>query len=315
MRCMMRRFFLLATAALLFSSCSLLKHPTGGLKIASSTIADVYLDSKNVGTTPLSKSPLDVKKYQLKIVPQDASMAPYEGQIKIFSGFETTVDWTFGPTKDDDSGFIFEAEGAHKRDASEFEIVTSPDNVPITINNENKGFSPLVIDSLPEGDYQLGLGAPGFLPVTRDIRLLKGKRLLITAKLARKPIEVATQSALLTPPPTPAPTPVAKPKATPKPTPKISPSPQASSSAVLGASTTKPVPAKPYVEVLSTPTGFLRVRDSASASGAILGQLNIGDMVPYAGKTSGNNGTNWFKIVFNAAASAWVSGQYSKLVQ
>src|SRR5258708_6003922 len=40
-------------------------------------------------------------------------------------------------------------------------------------------------------------------------------------------------------------------------------------------STTKPAPAKPYVEVLSTPTGFLRVRDSASASGAILEHARI----------------------------------------
>ncbi len=305
---MIRRFFLLVSAALLFSSCSLLKHPTGGLKVASNTIADVYLDSKNVGTTPLTKNPLDVKKYEIKIVPQDASMPPYEGQMKIFSGFETTVDWTFGATKDDSSGFVFEAEGAHKRDASEVEIVTSPDNVPITINNENKGFSPLVIDALPEGDYQLGLGAPGFISVTRDVRLLKGKRLLITAKLARKPIEVATQSAVLTPPPTPIPT--VKPKATPKPTPKPLTSVSATSSAVLGAST-KSAPTKPYIEVLSTPTGFLRVRDSASASGTIVGQLNIGDMVPYAGKTE----NSWYKIIFNTAASAWVSGQYSKLVQ
>lgn len=288
-------------AAILLSSCSLLKHPTGGLKVTSNVIADVYIDSKSAGSTPLSKSPLDVKKYAVKVVPQSASMAPYETQVKVFSGFETTIDWNFGETKEDSSGFVFELEGAHKRDAVELEIITSPDNVPVTINNENKGFSPLVLDSLPEGDYQLGLQAPGFLPVTRGIRLLKGKRLLITAKLARKPIEIASPSASLAPLPTPLPTPV--PKVTPKPTPKLTTT-SASGSAALTAK-------KPYIQVLDTPTGFLRVRDSASASGAILGQLNVGDTAPYAGQTT----NNWFKIVFQTAASAWVSGQYAKLVQ
>lgn len=296
-----RRIVLCTVSALFLSSCSLLKHPTGGLKVTSSVPADVYIDSKNAGTTPLSKSPLDVKKYSVKVVPQSASMAPYETQVKIFSGFETTIDWTFGATKDDSSGFVFELEGAHKRDAVELEIITSPDNVPVTINNENKGFSPLVLDSLPEGDYQLGLQAPGFLPVTRGIRLLKGKRLLITAKLARKPLEVASPSASLVPLPTPIPTPV--PKVTPKPTPKLT------TTTASGSATT--TLKKPYVQVLDTPTGFLRVRDSASASGVVLGQLNVGDTAPYAGQTQ----NSWYKIIFNTASSAWVSGQYAKLVQ
>jgi uncharacterized protein YgiM (DUF1202 family) len=291
-------------AGLLLSSCTLFRQPSGGLKVTSNVAADVYLDNKNVGTTPLSKNPLDVKKYQLKIVPTDPTLVAQESQIKLFPGIETTVEWEFGKTKDDSSGFIYETENAHKRDASELEIITSPDNVPITINGENKGFSPLVIDNLPEGDYQLGLMAPGFASAGKNVRLIKGKRMLITAKLARKPIEVSSPSAALAPMPTPAP--VATPKSTPKPTPKLATS-SSTGSAVLG---TKTAP-KPYVEVLNTPTGFLRVRAAPKADAEILGQLNIGDAVSYGGQTT----DNWFKIVFGATSSAWVSGQYSKLVQ
>ncbi len=289
------RILIVITSALLLSSCSLFTQPKGGLRVSSNVASDVYLDGKSVGTIPFTKSPLDVKKYQLKIVPNDPTLLAQESQIKMFPGFETTVDWQFGRTKEDSSGFIFEAENAHKRDASELEIVTSPDNVPVTIGGENKGFSPLVIDSLTEGEYQLGLQAPGFSAINRGVKLMKGKRLLVTVKLARKPIEVASPSASFAPMPTPPPQTT---KATPKPTPKLS----ATSSASLTA--------KPYVEVLDTPTGFLRVR--SQPNGEMLGQLNIGDTVPYAGQTSSDN---WFKIVFGATSSAWVSGQYSRLVQ
>lgn len=296
------RALAILSAALFLSSCSVFSQPKGGVKVTSNQISDIYLDAKNIGTTPLSNSPLEVKKYQLRIVPQDPSFAPEETQVKLFPGFETTVDWLFGKTKDDSSGYIFEAENAHKRDASELEITTDPDNVPININGENKGFSPLVVDSLPVGDYQLGLQAPGYNESNRSVRLMKGKRLLVTVKLARKPLDIAATAPTLAP----LPAPVTTPRPTPRPTPKLTTS-TSSSSAVLGKSTAK----KPYIEVLDTPTGFLRVRSKPAADGDILGQLNVGETVPYGGTTT----DNWFKIVFGATSSAWVSGQYSRLVQ
>lgn len=281
-------FFILS--AFLFSACTLFRQPKGGLTVTTNVGSDVFIDAKNLGSTPLSKVPLEVKKYLLKIVPQDPAFAPTEMQIKMFAGFETTVEWQFGKTKDESSGFVFELENSSSRDSSELEIITSPDNVPVTIGSENQGFSPLVIDQLPPGEYQLGLQAPGYAPSVKTINLIKGKRLLVTARLARKPIEIASPSAAFAPMPTPTTT--SSPSATPKPAAKTAP--------------------KPYVQVLDTPTGFLRIRSSPSATGDILGQLNVGDAVPYGGETSPEN---WFKIVFGATSSAWISGQYSKLVQ
>lgn len=299
------RLALFFSTSLLFSACTLFQSPKGMLRVISSVGADVYLDGKNVGTTPFSKNSLEVKKYQVKVVPQDPALASEEAQIKLFPGVEATLDWQFGRNREESSGFILEIENAHKRNASELEIITSPDNVPVTINNENKGFSPLVIDSLSPGGYQLGLQAPGYSDIARMVTLIKGKRMIVTVKLARKPVEIASPSAQLAPLPTPdLATP--KPKVTPKPSPKLAVQ-NSSSSGILGTKTAQ----KPYIEVLETPTGFLRVRSQPSASGTILGQLNVGDTAPYGGQTT----DNWFKIVFGATSSAWVSGQYSRLVQ
>lgn len=289
----MRNFLFVVIIATMFSSCTLIRQPQGGLKIDTSMPATVYLDDKNMGSTPFILNPLDVKKYQLRVVPTDGSLVPYETVVKVFSNFETTVDWQFATTGDASSGFIFEEGKANSAKLAELEIVTSPDNVPISINGKNEGFSPLVLDKLTQGDYKLELQAPGYISSSRDVRLIQGKRLVITAKLARKPLAIATPSAQLAPLPTPSPS--AVPKATPKSMP----------SATITT-------AKPYIEVLDTPTGYLKVRGGPSTMFPVLGQLDIGDTVPYDGQETVDH---WFKIAYEATNSAWVSGQYSKLVE
>lgn len=296
-------------STLLLSGCSLFSRAQGGLKVTTSQPANVFLESKQIGATPLEKKPLDAKRYSLKLVPQDPALAAYESGVKISGGFETTVDWQFGASSDESSGWVFEIEAAHKSNTPEIEIVTSPDNVPVTLNGENKGFSPLMIDSLTEGEYKLALQAPGYSPLSTNIRLIAGKRLLITAKLGRKPLDIATQSAQLATPLPELPTSTSTPKPTSKPTPKPTAKAVATASANL-----KPITlAKPYVEILDTPTGFLRVRDNPSISGAEIGRLNVGEAAPFLNEKR----DEWFKIKFGSTASAsgWVSSQYSRLVQ
>ena len=129
-------------------------------------------------------------------------------------------------------------------------------------------------------------------------------------------IETATPSGAK-PTPKPTTTPKATPKATTKaastsatvasPTPSPSSSPTASGSGVVKKSTST----KPYVEVLDTPTGFLRVRESTSASATELYKLAIGSTVPYANASA----SGWLKVSYDGTKTGWVSGQYAKLVQ
>ncbi|PWU22512.1 hypothetical protein C5B42_05860 [Candidatus Cerribacteria bacterium 'Amazon FNV 2010 28 9'] len=290
-----RTFIIVGTTSLFLSGCTLFKHPTGGIKITSNVSANVFLDTDALGMTPVDKQPVDVKTYTLKMVPSDSTLAAYQGSLAVTSGFQTTVNWTFAQSQDQSSGLIIESDVAHTKNAAELEIVTTPDNVPVSIDGENKGFSPLVLDTLDEGSYTLGFSAPGFSPLNTTIRLVKGLRLVVTAKLGRAPVTTASASALLT-------TPVLSP------TPTVIPQPTSSSKP---SATPKPI-AKPYVLILTTPTGFLRVRSAPDSTASEIGRLNTGDMAPYL-KTS----NNWFNIKFSGSASSsgWVSGQYAKLVQ
>ena len=91
------------------------------------------------------------------------------------------------------------------------------------------------------------------------------------------------------------------------------------------AKTTEPVPTataapvtKTYVEILSTPTGFLRVRTAPGTKGEEIAQVTPGDKYPFIDE---DVSTGWVEIQYEAPAAGlpngivgWVSGQYVKKI-
>lgn len=69
------------------------------------------------------------------------------------------------------------------------------------------------------------------------------------------------------------------------------------------------------VEILSTPTGFLRVRSEASTLGTEVGQVKPGEEYTFVEE---DKETGWYKIEFEDAkgdtVQGWISGDYAKLV-
>lgn len=78
-----------------------------------------------------------------------------------------------------------------------------------------------------------------------------------------------------------------------------------------------PTPQSQYfVVILTTPTGYLRVRTEPGTAGEEIGQVKPGDKFPYLGTDSA---TGWFKIQFEEPTAGlpngiagWVSNQYAK---
>lgn len=268
------------------------------------------LDGELVGDTPYQNSNLKVKKYAVKITPSGSEQVPYETSIKLHKGYEAQVEWTFGTTAESSSGFVFEYEESSTPSGAELQLTASPDNVPVSVDGKNVGFTPLLLDTLTEGSHTVSLQAPGFESESRTVMLVKGKRVLMTTKLAKEekpltpvPAPVATESADLTA--------TKSAKATKTPTPKPSSTPIASASAVPTEGVKKTTTLKPYVEILDTPTGFLRVRSSASSTATEVYKLTVGSTVPYANASS----SGWLKITYDAALQGWISSQYAKLVE
>ena len=291
-------FSLILISSIFFSGCTLFSRPIGGLKIDTDIPSKVSLSGKEIGETPLQKKPLDAGKYELKLTPSDSSLVPMESPLRIIPGFETTVMWTFGKTKEDSSGVIIEMNkgGGSK---GEIELTTSPDNVPVTLLGANKGFSPLSLTDLEPGDYTLGVSAPGYNPLNTELRILAGKKLVIYMKLSRKPL-------IATPIITPTIEGIATTAAV------VAATPVATSSGVNEIQPVlKTTNITPYVEILSTETNFLRVRNEASAKGTELYKLAVGSKVAYANASQ----SGWLQVVYDGTKKGWISSTYAKLFE
>ncbi len=66
------------------------------------------------------------------------------------------------------------------------------------------------------------------------------------------------------------------------------------------------------VEILSTPTGFLRVRDKPGLAGVEIAQVGPGEKYLFLGE---DELTGWYKIEIDKDREGWVSSQYAKKVQ
>ncbi len=71
-------------------------------------------------------------------------------------------------------------------------------------------------------------------------------------------------------------------------------------------------PVEKIVKILSTPTGFLRVRESASSSAKEIGQVKPGE--EYSLLEEDKDG-DWFKISLKKDVIGWITSQYAKVVE
>jgi hypothetical protein len=289
--------------------------------VSGSDQAKVFVDGKEVGTTPYSGNDLSAGAVTLKLVPQDQEKQPYETKVTLEGGVVTVVSWTFGKTADESGGEIMELAKVPNKKRTELSVQTNPNNLIIKVDGQSKGFSPLILTDLSEGQHSVTFSAPGYLERTINPKLMNGYRLKVTAKLPQDmttaddttetPVEdqPATDSAEPSDDANTAnasPKPSASPKASPKASPAASPKPSASPKATP-STTIKP----PYVEILDTGTGWLRVRAEASGSSEELGKLDVGVKVPYAGESK----DGWHKVEYETGKFGWVSGKYAEVTK
>lgn len=71
-------------------------------------------------------------------------------------------------------------------------------------------------------------------------------------------------------------------------------------------------PKQTEVEILTTPTGFLRVREDPTTSATESARVTPGKRYPYIGE---NEGGTWFKIEYEEGKVGWISAQYAKKTQ
>ncbi len=319
---MLKKLVLIGLVSIMLSGCSLLpggRKKQGALQVTSNSAFSLYLDDNFLGQVPFFDERIAVGEYTLRLVPSGGDETEGIWQTKIRIGerslsvvhYESAEDPAYATSE------VLELEPLSNKEAIELTISSLPDNVVVKLDGELKGFSPIVFDAVSVGDHVVSLEAPGYKPKTINVKTNAGHRLRVSASLARDPeLELA-------PPP-------------------IENDPNSSESGglsledngavesevssenegpkagdvvdgvTLGSSSAGGVE-KPYVQILETGVGWLRVRSEPAGLGQNeVAKVQVGNFYGYV-STSDNE--EWTEIEYLAGKTGWVSAQYVSVVE
>ena len=251
----------------------------GGLQVTSNVEANVFLNDRPVGKTPLCfcnpDQAITSGTYNLKISPIEGQVQPFIAKISVNPGVLTAVDRVFLPGALS-SSYILALEKNSDSDPQIF-ISSVPDGALVAIDGESHGVTPLEIKSISASEHEVEIEKSGFAKKTVRIRAVLGFKLVLNTILG-------TESAL---------------QDLPQVTTSASPNPTIEQAT--------PTPSGPQVLIKETPTGFLRVRSTPSTSATEVGRVNPGESYDLTDEND-----TWFKIKLKNGTEGWVSKTYAE---
>ena len=265
---MRKGIWLMVAASILLSGCSLSLRKSG-VEIITYPPVKVNINGKDLGQTPYKNNSLDSGEADIKLTTNEVS---WERKIHLESGANTVVNWEFGKGTDDSGGYIlyFESTGDSKK--AGMLISSNPDRTAVAIDDEIKGYSPIRLDDIGDGDKKLTISSPGYKTISSFVKFVNGYQLVIKADLAKE-AEVVI----------PTETPTAA---------------ESSSSAELITN---------LVTIKSTETGWLRVHGEPSNSSTEVAKVKPAERHPLIKEVDG-----WYLINLGNGTSGWILAKYAE---
>jgi len=252
-----------------------IKNAKGALQVTSVPNSQVYLDGKLIGQTPLCKCELSTMlgtgSYTIRLVPTEGNFVPFESRIEISSKVLTVVDRTFQEGAKGNGSIISLSPISDKND-SQILAISFPDSANLYLDNNLSGITPYLLKNITESDHEIKLSKDGFVDKSIRIKTVKGFKLELVVFLGLSDINNATSSATISAIPT-------------------------------------PIPGVVKVEILSTPTGFLRVRSEASLNSSQIALVYPTEQYDFVADEVG-----WIQIKLKDGKLGWVSATYAKKI-
>lgn len=251
---------------------SFLPKGRGALQVTSNIQAKVFLNGKLIGSTPLCKCEISDRieegLYTLQLIPSD-SFSTFITKIKINKNVLTALDRTFLPGSYA-SSYVLMLE-KNFTNTADLEIYSIPSESLVSIDGNDSGVTPFVSKNISVSDHEIELQKGGFGKKTIRLRTRPGFKLIVQAVLGTIPgaNEVLPGQEI---PPSPTPT----------------------------------LAQKDTVIILTTPTGFLRVRSEANINSAEIGRVNPNDILQIISEKPG-----WYEIQFQEK-TGWISSDFAK---
>lgn len=290
----------LVTIVFLYQYFVLAKNEKGALQVTSSPEAVVYLDDQRIGTTPLcicgsdvedegkgissmgklfgkdvSDNLLPVGEYTVRIVPNDKNFSEFQEKIIIGKSLLTVVDRKFANGAQSEGSVIY-LEPLPDQNGSELLILSIPDSAGVILDGNRAGSAPVHKTDITESNHELLLSKNGYLDKAVRIKTAKGYKLIAKIYLGVDENAVGNNA-----------------------------QPAASSSAE-----TKNTTVLQEVRILSTGTGFLRVREGPSLADPEIGRVNPDEEYSLISEQD-----DWVQIEFEKGEVGWVSSQYVEKIE
>lgn len=271
---------LILVSAIFFLSLFLyenfLRSKNAGLYIETTPPASVFINGEQKGKTPYNGD-FPPGEIELKLVPDsfEKPLTFYETRVSLVGGIKTIVRRTFGDSKETSGGELISFEKVSKNEAS-LVIIANPDGSSIKIDGETKGVSPLKITSITPGTHELSVSAPGYLDRSFSVQIVKGYSLtpIVDLITSGQPVVLNTTDA--------------------------TGNKEASSEAKISK--------EEEIEILKTPTNFLRVRKEPTITSDEIARVTPGEKFKLIEKDPKNG---WYKILVKEDLSGWISNEYA----
>ena len=166
-----------------FRPFSFQKH--AGLEINCQPEAIVFLEGKHLGQTPFKQENLQPGEYLLKITPPEAGLISWEKKVSLVSGVSTVIDCQLAASEEKSSSTILNLESLNNKRLMVLAIISQPDGVLVKVDAVTRGFTPISLEDIQEGDHLVSLTLPGYQQKEIKAKTILGRKLIINVQLAK----------------------------------------------------------------------------------------------------------------------------------
>ena len=177
---------------LFLSGCGLQKK--AGVEVMSYPPAKVFINGKDAGTTPYKNISLASGEVEIRL---EAGEVMWSKKIKLKSNISTVIDWELNKEEEKNGGYVLYMEKTGDNDKAGLMVTSVPDKAAIAIDEEIKGYTPVRLSDIGEGEKQISLSFPGYKTIDVFAKATRGYQLIIEAKL-KNGEELAVEPTLTT---------------------------------------------------------------------------------------------------------------------
>jgi len=156
------RLILILFTSLLLGGCSFFGGKKAGIQVTANPQANIFLDNKSLGQTPVYQEGLKPGTYTLKVAASDQTLSAWEGKITLNAGALTVIDRQLAADPAKSFGYTLTFEALANKTATEVNLVSFPDTVSVMVDGAPVGFTPFKSDSIAAGGHTFTLTSPGY---------------------------------------------------------------------------------------------------------------------------------------------------------